>query len=91
MKVYQTRKWRRLRAIKLADSPLCEDCLRAGRIESAVDCHHDVSFMTATDAATRYHLAYSYDNLISLCKTCHQRRHNGETAHEADAERLEAY
>lgn len=77
IKIYQTAKWKRLRAIKIADSPFCEDCLKNGLVVSAQDVHHNVSFMSTLDPVQREFLAYDYDNLISLCKTCHQKRHNG--------------
>lgn len=76
-KVYQSERWKRLRALKFANNPLCELCLQEGRVTPAEDVHHIVSFMTADDPATRYQLAYDYDNLMSLCKQCHQRQHNG--------------
>lgn len=77
-KIYRSERWKRLRALKFANNPLCEMCQKEGRVTPAEDIHHIVSFMTATDPGTRYHLAYDYDNLMSLCKQCHQRQHNGE-------------
>lgn len=77
-KIYRSERWKRLRALKFANNPLCELCQKEGRTTPAEDIHHIVSFMTATDTDTRYQLAYDYDNLMSLCKQCHQRQHNGE-------------
>lgn len=77
-KIYRSERWKRLRALKFANNPLCELCQKEGRTTPAEDIHHIVSFMTATDPGTRYQLAYDYDNLMSLCKQCHQRQHNGE-------------
>lgn len=77
-KIYRSERWKRLRALKFANNPLCELCQKEGRTTPAEDIHHIVSFMTATDHGTRYQLAYDYDNLMSLCKQCHQRQHNGE-------------
>lgn len=76
--IYNTQRWKKLRALKFANNPLCELCQKEGRTTPAEDIHHIVSFMTATDPGTRYQLAYDYDNLMSLCKQCHQRQHNGE-------------
>lgn len=42
----------------------------------AEDVHHIVSFMSTADPSKRLALAYDYDNLMSLCKVCHQRIHN---------------
>lgn len=75
-RVYATRRWRSLRLYKLDHSPLCEMCEREGRVRAAVDVHHRVSFMITTDPDRRCELAYDYDNLMSLCKECHQKIHN---------------
>ncbi len=76
-KVYKSAHWKRLRAIKFTNNPLCEICLREGRTTPAEDIHHIRSFMQTDDEALRYELAYDYDNLLSLCKQCHQKIHNG--------------
>lgn len=78
MKIYQTTQWQRLRLAKLVDSPLCEDCLKVGRTTEAIDVHHEISFMSVEDEAHRYRLAFDYGNLRSLCKQCHQKRHNND-------------
>lgn len=75
-KVYNSERWRKLRAWKFACSPLCEICLSKGAITPAEDIHHIVSFMSTNDPDQRIFLAYDYDNLMSLCKKCHQRIHN---------------
>ena len=56
--------------------PLCEVCISQGIISPAEDVHHDKSFIT--DVGVDYHLAYSIDNLISLCKKCHSMIHSKE-------------
>lgn len=77
IKIYQTKRWKRLRAIKIVESPICEECWRRyGRVEEAVDVHHRISFMSTDDPLERERLAFDYDNLMSLCKKCHQRIHN---------------
>lgn len=75
-KIYSSERWRRLRAWKFSCDPLCESCLREGKTVPAEDIHHVVSFMSTDDPQRRIHLAYDYDNLMSLCKPCHQRAHN---------------
>lgn len=75
-KIYNTERWRRLRAWKFACNPLCEICLKDDKIVPAEDVHHIVSFMSTDDIAKRNFLAYDYDNLMSLCKQCHQKVHN---------------
>ncbi|MDR1582080.1 MAG: HNH endonuclease [Prevotellaceae bacterium] len=75
-KIYNSERWRRLRRIKFAHNPLCELCEKKGIIIPAEDIHHIVSFMSAGDIEQRRHLAYDFDNLLSLCKVCHQKIHN---------------
>ncbi|WP_294481876.1 HNH endonuclease signature motif containing protein [uncultured Bacteroides sp.] len=77
-KVYNTERWRRLRAWKFACNPLCEMCLKDDKVVPAEDIHHVVSFMSTDDPAQRNFLAYDFDNLMSLCKQCHQRVHNSK-------------
>lgn len=75
-KIYDSDRWRRLRAWKYVCNPLCEMCLRENKTVPAEDIHHIVSFMSTDDPVQRTCLAYDYDNLMSLCKTCHQAVHN---------------
>lgn len=81
-KIYQTKRWVRLRAVKFANDPLCELCMQKepSVIRPAEDVHHIVSFMTTTDPIKRKALAFDYDNLQSLCKECHQKIHNSHGA-----------
>lgn len=74
--IYDTSRWRKLRASKLMNSPLCEMCLEQNKVTAGVDVHHKVSFVNAVDPLWRLELAYSYDNLQTLCKACHQKIHN---------------
>lgn len=77
-KIYNSERWRRLRSLKFADNPLCEQCLNKDTITPAEDIHHIVSFMSTDDPSQRRFLAYDYDNLQSLCKQCHQKIHNSK-------------
>jgi 5-methylcytosine-specific restriction protein A len=75
-KVYNTERWREIRRLKFRQSPLCEKCAEKGETVPAEDIHHIVSFMSTNDPERRYHLAYDMNNLLSLCKRCHQEIHN---------------
>lgn len=77
-KVYNTERWRRLRAWKFACNPLCEMCLEDDKVVPAEDIHHIVSFMSTDDPTQRNFLAYDFDNLMSLCKQCHGIIHNSK-------------
>ena len=74
-KIYNSERWRKLRAWKFACNPLCELCQQEDRTVPE-DVHHTVSFMSTDDPVQRVALAYDFNNLMSLCKQCHQRIHN---------------
>jgi 5-methylcytosine-specific restriction protein A len=76
-KYYNTQAWRKLRAEKLRQSPLCQDCLKDNIVTLATDVHHNVSFMSSDNEEVRQSLFFSIDNLVSLCRVCHKKRHNG--------------
>lgn len=75
-KIYKSTRWRKLRALKIAEQPLCEMCLAEGKTTIAEDVHHIQSFMSTDDKVLRIALAYDYENLMSICKTHHQMIHN---------------
>lgn len=75
-KIYNSQRWRDLRTWKFTNNPLCEKCMKNNIITPAEDIHHIVSFMRCTDPYQMNTLAYDYDNLMSLCKKCHQEIHN---------------
>lgn len=77
-KIYDSERWKHLRAWKYVNSPLCEVCLQKDIVTPAEDIHHIVSFMSTNDPVQRVFLAYDYDNLQSLCKRCHQSIHNSK-------------
>lgn len=56
-------RWRRLRAMVLAEEPLCRECLRQGRVTPATDVHH-------IDGDARN---MRRENLEPLCHECHSR------------------
>lgn len=76
MKIYNTARWRRMRVSQLMAQPLCQVCEGCGRTAPAVDVHHLQSF-TGYEGAARRAMAFDYDNLVSLCKVCHQAAHHG--------------
>lgn len=75
-KIYSSARWQKLRAWKFACNPLCEDCEEQGKTTPAEDIHHIKSFMSVDDPVERIFLAYDFPNLRSLCKKCHQKKHN---------------
>ena len=76
MVIYNSTRWRALRAAKLRDNPLCEMCEKEGIVKPADDVHHIQSFMSTSNPDVRRVLAFDYDNLMSLCDECHSKVHN---------------
>lgn len=56
-------------------NPLCEKCLEEGKITPAIDVHHIDSFMNYT-GIERLKYAFSFENLLSICKSCHASLHH---------------
>ena len=70
-RIYDTRRWRRLRRQKLQANPLCELCMKhqaAPRIEPAVAVDHIVAISAGGDPYP------ALDQLASLCAPCHNRK-----------------
>jgi hypothetical protein len=70
-KFYNNSRWRKLRAAKVHAFPLCERCLaKTPSVVREVDeVHHRTPFDPENPD---YDLIYNFDNLISLCYTCHR-------------------
>jgi 5-methylcytosine-specific restriction enzyme A len=60
------RRHQRLRKVFLAKNPLCHDCEEQGRLTTATEMHHIVALR---DGGTNH-----WDNLMALCKPCHDKR-----------------
>lgn len=75
IKIYNTQRWRDLRAWKMTNDPLCEECLKNDKATAVEDVHHIVSFMSTDDPVERNRLAFDYNNLMSICKECHAKKH----------------
>lgn len=65
-----SRKWNKVRMVKLKQNPLCEMCEDKGLITPAVLVHHIVPISEGG-------AVLEYDNLMSLCTKCHGEVHNG--------------
>lgn len=79
MKAWKTRfygspAWKNLReTVKQRDHKLCVDCLKKGLITPAEDVHHIIP-LTAKNVNNPA-IALNPDNLVSLCRQCHNDRH----------------
>lgn len=65
-----SRKWKKVRDIKLKRNPLCEMCEERNKITPADMVHH-IKPISEGGAVLEY------DNLMSLCNKCHGEVHNG--------------
>ena len=77
-KIYNTRRWQKLRQSYLIDQPLCEECLKKkGKIVPALTVHHIIPISTAgNDVDKMVELGFNYHNLEALCEECHKKKHN---------------
>ena len=59
--------------------PLCQDCLKKGKVVPMEEIHHIRSpFTDGLTEEEKEKRAYSEDNLVCLCRECHWRRHHPE-------------
>lgn len=66
--------WKEIRtAVMKRDAWLCQDCLKAGIYKPAEEVHHIIP-ITPTNINDES-ITLNMDNLISLCKDCHHKRH----------------
>ena len=74
--IYNSKEWKELRAAKLrSTNGLCEECLKQGVNTEARCVHHVVPIETARTKDEMRRLSFNWDNLMSLCKPCHDRIH----------------
>ena len=81
--IYNSREWKHLTILKKRANPLCEQCIKDGEaagipggyIRSATCVHHIVPIETARTNEEMRRLAFDWNTLMSLCKSCHARIH----------------
>lgn len=69
--IYNSKKWKELRNKYINEHPICECCGK-----DATQVHHKTPFSTGKSVAEIKKLAYDNNNLVSLCKHCHIKKHN---------------
>lgn len=62
------RAWKRIRDSYAAAHPLCELCLKEGRLTPVEEVHHIVPISKGG--------THARDNLMSLCQSCHTKLHH---------------
>ena len=70
-KIYNDKRWWRLRDAKKRANPLCEKCEAEGRITQTQAVHHIIPFETGSTPEMVERLAFDYNNLMSVCNECH--------------------
>ena len=61
------RAWKRIRDRYAAAHPLCEMCLKEGRLTPVEEVHHILPISQGGD--------HRQSNLMSLCQSCHTKLH----------------
>ena len=72
VKLYNTQRWRKLSKLHLRAYPLCVECQEKGITTAAVVTDH------IKPARLFPELFYEWDNLQSLCKSCHNTKSANE-------------
>lgn len=70
---YQLPAWRKMRETYMHEHPLCEECLKVGKVTAAEDVHHKTS--PFRNGEVNYGLLLNYNNLMSVCRKCHGEIH----------------
>ena len=73
---YNNTTWKKLREVYMHEHPLCEECLKKGKVTPAEDIHHIRSPFTGGEI--NYSLLLDDKNLEAVCKKCHQLIHNAK-------------
>lgn len=75
--LYQSKRWKEVRKAYFQDHPLCERCLKEGRITPAHDIHHRLSpFAKGLTPEEKDRRAFDWSNLMALCVDCHIKEHH---------------
>lgn len=72
---YKSKAWQRVREQAMQrDARLCVDCLKRNRITPAEEVHH-ITELTQENINNPA-VSLNLDNLVCLCRECHQARHS---------------
>jgi len=67
---YTSQAWIRLKKAYRTDNPLCELCQLKGQVSATEHVHHKI------ERTVRPDLELQWNNLQSLCASCHSRTHS---------------
>lgn len=74
-KYYGNKAWKELRNNYFDTHPLCEVCNAHGVVTAAEHVHHRRPFLSGIDDNERMELLLNYNNLMSVCRVCHEALH----------------
>ena len=74
-KFYNSKHWKKVRNIYIQEHPLCELCQLNDIVKPAEEIHHLIKFHQQYNDSLRWKLLTDTDNLISLCRDCHNYIH----------------
>ena len=92
-KLYNTTKWRKLRQYHLQREPLCQECLREGKVyagspEDPLQVHHKKS--PFRNGGINWELALDDSNLETICGYHHAMEHQKMKGYKDPKEVLDA-
>jgi 5-methylcytosine-specific restriction protein A len=73
--IYQDKRWKKLFTWKKKAFPLCERCESKGKVVPMDEVHHKIPFALGKTPEEIEELAFNWDNMESLCSSCHEKRH----------------
>ena len=85
IKMINSNKWKLLRAKKLQSNPVCEVCEANNRSTLATEVHHTVPVESVSHELGMRQLMFDYNNLQSLCHSCHSDAHRRAFSHSKEA------
>lgn len=85
IKMINSNKWKLLRTRKIQNNPICEVCEANGLSTPATEVHHKTPVESVSHELGMKQLMFSYDNLQSLCHSCHSEIHRCAFSHSKEA------
>lgn len=80
---YKSQQWQHVRDyVMKRDRMLCQDCLAKGLTVPAEEVHHIIPLQP--ENITDPSITLNENNLVSLCRECHRKRHGREKRYKID-------
>ncbi len=74
-RLIHTMRWVKLRRTVLGSAPLCERCMKEGRVTAATEVHHIRPVEEGATKREKECLMFDIFNLRALCHDCHVQTH----------------